>query len=214
MHARDWHGIAPGVCNAMIQQINLYQPMFRKQKKVFSAVTMLQICLFFIVVFAGLYAYEAYRVEPFREQVKKLDGDLRQLTSQIENLKKQKPTKAKSELLQKEIARVSKELEQRKRIQQILGTRQFGNDKGFSPYMEAFARQHVNGSWLTRISIKNGGAVLALEGKTLASEYVPVYLQQLSKEHILAGSSFNSMELQRPKDVEDMNQIIFKLSTN
>jgi len=198
----------------MIQQINLYQPMFRKQKKVFSAVTMLQICLFFIVVFAGLYAYELYRVEPFRAQVKRLDNDLRQLTSQIENLKKQQPAKAKNELLQKEIARVSKELEQRKRIQQILGTRQFGNDKGFSPYLEALARQHVNGAWLTRISIKNGGALLSLEGKTLASEYVPVYLQKLAMEQTLAGSSFNSMELQRPKEVEDMGQILFKLSTN
>jgi Tfp pilus assembly protein PilN len=166
------------------------------------------------VVFAGLYAYELYRVEPFRAQVKRLDNDLRQLTSQIENLKKQQPAKAKNELLQKEIARVSKELEQRKRIQQILGTRQFGNDKGFSPYLEALARQHVNGAWLTRISIKNGGALLSLEGKTLASEYVPVYLQKLAMEQTLAGSSFNSMELQRPKEVEDMGQILFKLSTN
>jgi Tfp pilus assembly protein PilN len=198
----------------MIQQINLYQPMFRKQKKVFSAVTMLQICLFFIVVFAGLYAYELYRVEPFRAQVKRLDNDLRQLTSQIENLKKQQPAKAKNELLQKEIARVSKELEQRKRIQQILGTRQFGNDKGFSAYLEALARQHVNGAWLTRVSIRNGGVSLGLEGKTLASEYVPVYLQKLSMEQALAGSSFNSMELQRPKEAEETGQIIFKLSTN
>ena len=198
----------------MNQQINLYQPIFRKQKKVFSAVTMLQICLFFIVVFAGLYSYELYRVGPFEEQRVKLDGDLRELTTQMEKLKKQQPAKAKSALLQKEIARVSNELEQRRRIQQILGTQAFGNDKGFSSYMEAFARQHVEGSWLTRIDIKQGGASMGLEGKTMSSEFVPIYLQQLAHEQVLAGSSFNTMELQRPDKEEDAGQIIFKLSTN
>ena len=198
----------------MNQQINLYQPIFRKQKKVFSAVTMVQICLFFIFIFVSLFAYEIHRLGPFRDQLKNLDRDLQQLTAQMDAFMRQQPAKAKSVLLQKEIARVSAEIEQRRRIQQILGTQAFGNDKGFSPYLEAFARQHVQGSWLTNIAIVQGGASVQLEGKTLSSEYVPIYLQQLSNEQVLAGSSFNSMELQRPEKEIENSQLLFKLSTN
>lgn len=198
----------------MIQQINLYQPMFRKQKKVFSAMTMLQICVFFLFVFGGIYGYEIYSIGPFKEQLNKADSDLQQLTAQMENLKKQQPAKAKSTLLKKEIARISNELEQRKHIEQILKTHAFGNDKGFSSYMEAFARQHVEGSWLTKIFIKQGGTSVGLEGKALSSEYVPIYLQQLSKEQVLAGVSFNTMEIRRSEKEEKANQILFNVSTN
>lgn len=198
----------------MKQQINLYQPMFRKQKKVFSAATMLQICLFFIIVFAGLYGYEMYRLGPFKEQLSKVNNDLQRLSEQMQNLNKQQTKKAKSALLQKEIARVSNELKQRRHIQQILETHEFGNDKGFSSYMEALARQHVDGSWLTRIVISQGGASVKLQGKTLSSEFVPIYLQQLSKEQVLAGISFNVMELKRPEKGENNDQILFNVSTN
>jgi len=197
----------------MNQQINLYQPMFRKQKKVFSAATMLQICLFFIFVFAGLYAYELYRMTPINEQAARLKSELQELTAQLNKLKKQLPAKAKSDLLSKEIARVTQELEQSRRIQQILTGRQLGNTSGFSGHLEAFARQRVEGAWLTSFAITGGGTALMLQGNTLSSELVPVYIQQLSNEQALSGASFNFMELNRSGNIETPNQIAFKIST-
>jgi len=197
----------------MNQQINLYQPMFRKQKKVFSAATMLQICLFFIFVFAGLYAYELYSMTPFSKQVTNIKGELQEMTAQLNKLKKQQPAKAKSTLLEKEIVRVSRELEQSRRIQQILSGKALGNTSGFSGHLEAFARQRVEGAWLTKFAITGGGTALMLQGNTLSSELVPVYIQQLSNEQALSGASFNFMELKRSGDIETPNQIAFKVST-
>ncbi|OGT64001.1 MAG: hypothetical protein A2W69_04805 [Gammaproteobacteria bacterium RIFCSPLOWO2_02_47_7] len=197
----------------MNQQINLYQPMFRKQKKIFSAATMLQICLFFIFVFAGLYAYELYRMTPINEQVTNLKGELQELTAQLNKLKKQQPARAKSVLLDKEIARVTRELEQIRHIQQILSGKALGNTSGFSGHLEAFARQRVEGAWLTRFAITGGGTALVLQGNTLASELVPVYIQQLANEKALSGTSFNFMELKRSGDIEKLNQIAFTVST-
>ena len=68
----------------MKQQINLYQPMFRKQEKVFSALTMLQITGFFIVVLSGIYAYNVNRLKPF-------SVELRNTNAQLEKLSKQRP---------------------------------------------------------------------------------------------------------------------------
>jgi len=196
----------------MNQQINLYQPIFRKQKKVFSAYTMLQISLFFIFVFAAITAYEMYHLKPMQEQLAKLDVDIAELETRLQKVKTKKQTDAKTKLLKSEIARLTKELEEREQIQQALQDDAIGNSKGFSPYLEALARQHVNGTWLTRVVIKNGGAGLGLEGRTLSSELVPIYIQNLSKEEAMSGASFNVMELKRPE--KETAQIAFRVSTD
>ncbi len=195
----------------MMQQINLYQPMFRKHEKVFSVMTMLQISLFFIVVFAGIYGYTHHQLVPFKQEVAKLDKELAQLSVLVSKLEQQQLKKVKSKLLEKEIARLSNELAKRERIHALLTKYTFGNSTGFSAHLEALARQHVQGAWLTRISIAGGGASLGLEGKTLLPELVPAYIQRLADEKVLIGASFNNMELNRSEEVED--RLNFKIST-
>lgn len=198
----------------MMQQINLYQPMFRKQKVVFSAMTMLQVSFFFLFIFASLYIYQASKIEPYKEKVASIDAELIQLNAQVTALEATHKNKGKSKLLENEIQKLSKELEQRERISKILSSREFGNTSGFSSYLESFAKGHVEGTWLTDVSISQGGASLGLKGKTLSSELVPVYIQNLAKEDNLHGSSFNAMELARVVNEESGAEINFTISTN
>jgi len=93
-----------------------------------------------------------------------------------------------------------------------LSSRSIGNADGMSGYLEAFARQHVQGMWLTKIAVANGGKRLDLNGKTLSSELVPAYMEKLAGESLLNGMSFNVMELTRP--LEPSNQLEFYISTN
>jgi len=202
----------------MNQQINLYQPMFRRQEKVFSALTMLQTISLFLVVLGIIYFYGQYQLKPLQEQVRKLSRDTASLQAQVSKYRKQAPPANRSKLLGNEIARLQQELDQRRRIRDILAHREIGNSTGFSGYMEALARQHVQGTWLTGVEIDNGGKSLSLHGKTLASELVPRYIQRLGSEQILAGISFNAMDLERPP--EQKAQLIagnvplnFKIST-
>ena len=51
------------------QQINLYQPMFRKQKKIFSAVTILQSLAVVLVGFVLFYVYASWNVNKLRNEV-------------------------------------------------------------------------------------------------------------------------------------------------
>lgn len=196
----------------MNQQINLYQPMFRKQKVIFSAITMLQVGLFFLVVFSSLYLYQKTSLNPYEQQLVKIDKELVQLESQLASLNS--PQKNKSKLLENELAKLTKELEQRERIYNVLSSRTFGNSSGFSPYLEAFAKGHVQGTWLTSVNIKQGGASLGLKGKTLSSELVPVYIQRLAAEESLHGSSFNVMELARVENNDGESGLKFSISTN
>ncbi len=198
----------------MMQQINLYQPMFRKQSVVFSAATMLQAGIFFLFIFLSLYAYQTAKVKPYKEQLTSLEAELSQLSSQVTALEKFQKGNSKSKLLENEIEKLSNELVQRERISKILSSRTFGNSSGFSSYLESFARGHVQGTWLTDVKINQGGAALGLKGKTLSSELVPIYLQKLAEEKNLMGSSFNVMELARVEKEEGDPEISFSISTN
>jgi len=197
----------------MNQQINLYQPMFRKQHVVFSAMTMLQVGIFFLIIFSSLYFYQSKNLKSYRNQLVTIDKELVQLSSQVMALDSSKK-KSKSKLIENEIAKLTKELEQRERIFNVLSSRSFGNSSGFSSYLEAFAKGHVEGTWLTNVNIDQGGASLGLKGKTLSSELVPVYIQKLAEEESLQGSSFNVMEIARLETDEGDSEIDFLLSTN
>jgi hypothetical protein len=196
----------------MNQQINLYQPIFRRQKKVFSAMAMIQITTLFIFAFGAIYLYGEIKMQPIKEQLVSLDSNLVVLKAELVKLQKQHAASSTSKLLENEIARLSKELTQRQQIQNILTNRIQGNTSGLSAYLEAFARQIVQGAWLTNIVINNGGNSLILEGRTLSSELVPVYIDGLAGEPLLNGTSFNVMELSRPD--EPSNYFNFRVSTN
>ena len=198
----------------MQQQVNLYQPMFRKQKVVFSAVTMLQISVLFLVLFSGIYAYQVYQLKPYQAQLDNIDKELAQLSQQVAVFENKFKTKDKSKLLESEIKKLEAQLVQKEQISNVLGKRSFGNSQGFSAYLEAFARQHVEGTWLTRINVLAGGSRLNLNGKTLSSELVPGYIQKLSNEQRLKAATFNVMEIARVVKEEGDSEINFKIRTN
>lgn len=172
---------------------------------------MLQISFLFIVVFVALYVYGQITLQPVRAQLEKLDQDLVALNSRVAQMEKETPATG-SRLLENEIARLSAELARRKQIQSMLASRTLGNTEGLSIYLEAFARQHVQGTWLTKIKVADGGAVINLNGKTLSSELVPIYINRLAAESPLNGMAFNVMELIRP--VEPSSHLDFYVSTN
>lgn len=196
----------------MNQEINLYQPMFRRQKKVFSSVTILQTSGVFLLVFSLIYAYAAFQLQPLERELDKTSSEILGLTERIDRIEKQFPSKTKSKLLESEIARLNQELTNRKKIQQVMQQNTFGNTGGFSGYLEAFARRHVQGTWLTMVSISEGGQFLGLKGKTLSSSLVPVYISRLASEDLLNGRAFNVMEMSRSD--RNSNELDFYVSTN
>jgi Tfp pilus assembly protein PilN len=194
------------------QQINLYQPIFRRQKKVFSAVAMLQVALIFFVVFASIYLYGQSKLQPLREQSAQVRAELAKVNAQLSKMENSADKESPSKLMENEIARLTAELEKRRQIMDVLQNQTLGNTAGLSAYMTAFARQHVQGMWLTKVSVSNGGRNLGLQGKTLNSELVPQYLARLGGEDVLNGMSFNALQLSQPED--KTIPLEFTVSTN
>ncbi|MCS3904475.1 uncharacterized small protein (DUF1192 family) [Methylohalomonas lacus] len=181
----------------MNQQINLYQPMFRRQEKVFSAVTMVQIVGVILLVLTAFYAYSWWSLQPFEQELAKVKQEQNRLQKELVRLEAQAPDQSKSQLLEDEIERLNREVEQKQRVAELISGKSLGNRDGFAPLLEGLARQHMSGLWLTHVSLEHGGKRLSLSGKAISSELIPQYIQQLSREKVFAGLGFNVLEIKR-----------------
>ncbi len=195
----------------MNQQINLYQPMFRKQKAIFSALAMLQVWLIVALMMAGISGYTALRLSRLEAQL--ADAQKYQAITQknVDQLKAQELAKTPSKLLESELKRTQAELKERRQVSELVAGGALSNTRGFSAQFEGLARQHAAGSWLTEISVREGGNWINLRGMALAPEVVPLYLQNLLAVESFAGVKFNVLNLQASAD--DPGRVWFEVGT-
>jgi hypothetical protein len=184
----------------MSQQINLYQPIFRKQKKKFSAEAMLQ---GFLIVLAGalaLVGYAYWQNSQLRAQLSHSDRQLASATKRFEEAARKFAGQSRQVSPEQKVAELQRAIQLRERVRGLLSRGIFANTQGFSGYFAAFGRQHVPGVWLTSMQITGAADELMLSGRSQMPELVPRYLQRLSQEKPLAGIEFQSFQLSRPKE--------------
>jgi hypothetical protein len=179
----------------MYQQINLYQPIFRKQRQIFSAVTMLQAVAVVAVALLGIYAYGLAQVSSLEVEVVQLEGRERALTTQLMRIDPTLSTNRRAEL-EAEVRRLNATLLDQQRLIEVLRDRPLGRVEGFSSYLAALARQRTAELWLTEIGINGGAAAIELAGRSLQPELVPAYMQRLGTEPALAGQQFDRFEIE------------------
>jgi len=193
------------------QQINLYQPIFRREKKIFSSAAMLQLGLVVLLGLMAIYGNAYMKIQPVSSQLSNLQAQRDRMRAQNETLLARR-VKTKSELLEQQVARLAIELEERRAVAAALASGTFGDTSGFGDYLEALARQHVEGTWITALSIGKGGASVDIAGNALFPDLVPVYIQRLSREPVFSGTSFNVLKLARRAD--DGTPVGFRLRTS
>ncbi len=180
-----------------VQQINLYQPIFRKQEKVFSARAMVQGGAGVLVGLLVFYAFGAWQVRGLEAQHAQAEQRRTEALARIESLRALHPERPRDAALEARVQQLTRELDARTRILSQLGSGAEGNTQGFSAHLEGLARQRLAPLWLTRIGITGAGADLRLAGSTLQAEAVPQYLQRLADEPAFSGAQFRHLTITR-----------------
>jgi hypothetical protein len=177
------------------QQINLYNPLFLKQEKYFSARTMVQALgiIALGLAFLGFYAFVQTRAvertaAQHRTQLAAQRDQLAKLVTQITG-------KTRSKALDTEVARAEADVKGRQATLQALGTGELGNAAGFSDFFAAFGRQAMPGIWLTGFTIGDSGNELVVHGRALQPELVPAYLRALNDEPMMRGRRVTELRL-------------------
>lgn len=179
----------------MSQQINLYNPLFLKQEKYFSARAMLQALGMIALGLAALYAYALVQTREGERLARDNQAQLAAQRDQFVKLGGSLPPQGRSQQIEGEIARLEGEVKARQSIVAALRTGELGNTAGFSGYFAAFGRKAMPGVWLTGFSLGESGNDLQVRGRVLHPDLVPAYLKLLNGEPVMRGRQVTELKL-------------------
>jgi hypothetical protein len=175
----------------MSQQVNLFNPLFLRKEKYFSARAMAQALGLIALGIVLLYAFALYQG---RSLARTAAEYARQVSTQRDQLV-QLAGKGRSKLLEAEVARLGVEVKARRALVETLQGGELGDTEGFSRYFAAFGRRPVQGVWLTGFSIGDSGNELKIRGRALFPDLVPAYLKVLNEEAVMRGRQVTDLKL-------------------
>lgn len=175
----------------MSQQINLYNPLFLRKQKYFSARTMLQSLGLIAAGLLVFYAYALVQTRGLERLAKDYAGQLAEQRAQLLVL----GGPGRGKLLEAEVARLEGELRDRRATLDIVKGGEYGNTEGFSRYFAAFGRHAMRGVWLTGFSVGDGGNDLRIRGRVLHADLLPAYLKALNDEEVMRGRLVTELKL-------------------
>ena len=188
----------------MSQQINLFNPIFMRQRKYFSLLTMLQALGLIVVGSLFFYGYAIYQVGELRKQSEESTKRYNAEEVRLARFTAEFSPQQASQALQEEVRRMEKQVADQAELVEIIKSGAVGNTAGYSEYMRAFSRQVVQGLWLTGFRITGDATQISLSGKVLSPELLPAYIRRLGRENIMQGKAFSTLQMQQPK--VDANQ--------
>ena len=168
----------------MHQQINLYQPVFRKQHKVFGATTLAQILGAVLVLLLMVFGHARWTLAGMQSSMAALQQQFNHLQSEITVLEKTLVT-PDSTPLNAEIAQLEASINQRTLLLQRFRQLTVKHRGGFSNPFKVLAEQNVAGLWLDGVTLDQEGN-MEVRGTALDEKLVPRYLQQLQQQPAIA----------------------------
>jgi len=179
----------------MYQQINLYQPIFRKQRQIFSATTLAQLVGIVAAALLSIYVYGVVQVRGLESEVVQLEGREKALTTQIARIDPAQNQHRRAEV-EEELKKLNATLVTQQRLIEVLRDRPLGSQTGFSSYLAALGRERTPELWLTQFAVNGSTGALELAGRSTRPEFVPEYLQRLGREQALTNQRFDSLEIE------------------
>ncbi|MES2297884.1 MAG: MSHA biogenesis protein MshI [Pseudomonadota bacterium] len=179
----------------MSQQINLFNPIFLKQKKIFATTAMAPALLLLLVGMMAMGYYASVRVAAMQKTVASSKEQLAKLQARQEAANASFHPRARSHELELKVAAAQADLNALKRVGSVLQRGDFGNTRGYSEYFKALARQHVGGLWLTGVSIVGAGNEIGVQGRAMQADLVPNFIGRLNQEAVMRGKAFDSLKI-------------------
>lgn len=186
----------------MRQQINLYQPIFRAERKLCSAATVGIAAGLLLLTYVGIWSYGSVKVARLAQHVHGVQAQAQAQEAMVAEAASLRAQRAKPAAVEARIAQLSTQLTQRTRALEVLRSGVAGEPVGFATRLEALARGHLQGVWLDHLVLTGATGMqgnLRLEGAAVNADLVPRYLQSLAAESDLSGVRFAQFAIERPE---------------
>ncbi len=190
----------------MHQQINLYQPIFREERKLFSLTTVAASLCALLVVLLAIWGVGRYQVDKLAEAVDQLKQRQAAQQRMATSMGAMFEAQGSAAELQATVQLLNAQLAERTKALETLNSGVAGEPRGFALRMAALARQHASGVWLEELFLGSGPSGLMLRGRCTDAELLPKYLQLLAREEQLAGARFDEVVIDRRKQHDAAGQ--------
>ncbi|MHB1566400.1 MAG: hypothetical protein ACYCXG_06745 [Acidiferrobacter sp.] len=176
-----------------IQQINLYHPIFRREQKLFTFMTMLQGLAGVVVVALLVYGYDLWQTNSLADAL----GSAQQMQQQT------KARLASAEQMfgvghaKGEIAALTKREQVLGRLSRLLRESRRAQ-AGPAPVLTAISVSVVPGLWMTHFLLDRRHRRLVLQGHSERPSLVPIFLHRLVSAPTLIGYRFHRVVVTRP----------------
>jgi hypothetical protein len=184
----------------IVQQINLYQERFYEKRLWFSAGQLVAALLLAIAV-AAIWSFKLeYELEQAEQRSREIVAKRDRLTAELQAANSELTRMLEDTRLDQEIETTARKISARKQVLNFVDGNQFGSGKGFSDYMVALSRLHVDDIWLRQIRLGEG--FVHISGSALEATEIPTYFARFSDEAVFHGGQYDLFQLQRDEQMD------------
>lgn len=181
----------------MSQQINLFNPLFQKQRQRVGPVLIGQVLALLVAAAALVQAVGSYRLSKLEEQVAAGQNLLAEQQRRLNDISARHPLPQSDAQLAAQLVRLQGQRDALRDVEALLQDSRLGNTQGYAEHFRALARRHVSGVWLTGLTISGADDAIGVRGRALQPALIPVYISQLTAEKVMRGKTFVSLEIGR-----------------
>ncbi|MDD2932376.1 MAG: PilN domain-containing protein [Methylotenera sp.] len=183
----------------MSQQINLLNLSLIKKKELLSPTNIAISLGFLSALMLVYYSFAQSQLSSLTIQRKQVAETLSATQTQLtQTALLHAPHEADAALLD-QIAQLEQKEKIQQQVLQTVSKSATTPDKGYAALMRAFAKQSIEGLWLTSFSMDSDNNQLNISGRALQGELVPEYISRLGNEDVLKGQSFATLNISLPK---------------
>lgn len=186
----------------MARQINLYDARLERRRD-WLALHYVAGLVGALAVLVGVSGYLVRMDLPaLTVQAATTESQLEAVRAQVAKLEGQVAERKPDPGLIRELEATQKLLGARSEVLATL-RRSLGPDvHAFADYLRGFARQSVNGLWLTGFSVGAGGNGMEIRGRTTDPALLPEYIRRLNREAAFHGQTFAALKLEAAKSAK------------
>ena len=177
-----------------MQQVNLYRPELRITREWLTSQTLAISVVCFIFFLAGLSTLDRYKLHRFEQDIIELENRKVVVQMQIDKIKSV-PRVSDENALNIKLNSLREKIVKSRTISDIIDSREFGNEQGFSEVLIGIAKHSNEFISLERILFSSGGTFLEAKGNVSFPEYVPNYIQALKSEDSFLNVRFGNLSI-------------------